>query len=233
MLGRWFGHPVQVCVPETVFPEIGRLLTAYGATIRWIPRGAGIKTALEAARDIAASEGAFMLDQFANEENVRVHYETTGEEIAMALPQVDAFIAGIGTGGTITGVGRRLKEANPRCQVIGVEPRLGVHVQGLMSLADGFTPPLLDPKVLDAKLLTGNRNAIVRAREVLAAEGILVGVSSGAVLHGAMRIAERLQGNVVLMFADGGSKYVGTDIWDAAGSTVDSHDDTLDDVLWW
>lgn len=233
MLGRLLGHPVHVCVPESVYPEIGRLLSAYGATVHWVPRGAGIMTALEAARGLARAEGAFMLDQFGNEENVRVHYETTAVEILEALPQVDAFVAGIGTGGTITGVGRRLKEANPECQVIGVEPRLGVHVQGLMSLTAGFIPPLLDPSVLSAKLLSGNRNAVIRAREVLATEGLSVGISSGAVLHAALRIVQRLHGNVVLMFADGGGKYVSTDIWDATAVGVNSHDDRIDDVLWW
>ncbi len=233
MLGRLMGHPVHVCVPESVYPEIGRLLSAYGATIHWVPRGAGIKTALEAARALASVEGAFMLDQFGNEENVRVHYETTAVEILDALPRVDAFVAGIGTGGTITGIGRRLREANPDCQVIGVEPRLGVHVQGLTSFAAGFIPPLLDPTVLAARLLSGNRNAVVRAREVLAMEGISVGISSGAVLHAALRLGDRLQGNVVLIFADGGAKYVSTEIWDAADITVDSQDDRIDDVLWW
>lgn len=233
MLGRALGHPVQVCVPESVYPEIGRLLAAYGATVRWVPRGAGIKSAREAAMALARAEGAFMVDQFGNPENVRAHYEATAAEILEALPRVDAFVAGIGTGGTITGVGRRLREANPDCQVIGVEPRLGIHVQGLASLADGFVPPLLDDSVLTAKLLTGNRNATARAREVLRLEGLSVGISSGAVVHAALRVAERLRGNVVLMFADGGAKYVSTDIWDAADVPVDREDDRLDDVLWW
>ena len=233
MLGRALGHPVEVCVPESVYPEIGRLLTAYGASVRWIPRGAGIKTAREAAFEIARAEGAFMVDQFGNQENVRTHYEETAAEILAVLPRVDAFVAGIGTGGTITGVGRRLREANPQCEVIGVEPRLGVHVQGLASFADGFEPPLLDGALLTAKLLTGNRNAIVRARQLLSLEGLSVGISSGAVLHATLRVAERLQGNVVMMFADGGSKYVSTEIWDAADLIADEQDDRLDDVLWW
>ncbi|MEI6665624.1 MAG: cysteine synthase family protein [Chloroflexota bacterium] len=233
MLGHALGHPVKVCVPESVYPEIGRLLTAYGASVRWIPRGAGIKTAREAAVEMARAEGAFMVDQFGNQENVRTHYEETAAEILAALPRVDAFVAGIGTGGTITGVGRRLREANPQCQVIGVEPRLGVHVQGLASFAEGFEPPLLDESVLTAKLLTGNRNAVVRARQVLSLEGLSVGISSGAVLHAALRVSDRLRGNVVLMFADGGLKYVSTDIWGAADLTADEHDDRIDDILWW
>jgi cysteine synthase B len=235
MLGRLFGHPVEVCVPESVYPEIGRLLSAYGATVRWIPRGAGISTAIAASRARATETGAFMLDQFGNAANVRAHYEGTAAEILEALPRVDAFVAGIGTGGTITGVGRRLKEANPACRVIGVEARLGVHVQGLTSLAGGFIPPLLDASVLDGKLLVGNRDAVARARLVMREEGLSVGISSGAVLHAALRVAERLAGNVILMFADGGAKYVSTAIWDAGEVPVpvDNREDALDDVLWW
>jgi [CysO sulfur-carrier protein]-thiocarboxylate-dependent cysteine synthase len=235
MLGRRFGHPVEICVPESVYPEIGRLLAAHGATVRWVPRQSGIKSALEVARHVAANEGAFFLDQFGNEENVRTHYETTAVEILEALPRVDAFVAGIGTGGTITGVGRRLKEVNPDCKIVGVEPRLGVHVQGLMSLDDGFIPPLLDETLLDAKLLVGNRHAVDHARRVLALEGLFVGISSGAVMHAALRVASRLgTGNIVLMFADGGAKYLSTELWDApAPERGYDPDDPLDDVLWW
>ena len=170
-----------------------------------------------------------------NEENVRTHYEATAAEILEALPRVDAFVAGIGTGGTITGVGRRLKEANPNCKIVGVEPRLGVHVQGLTSLDQGFIPPLLDESLLDAKLLVGNRHAVSHARRVLATEGLFVGISSGAVMHAAVRVASRLGGgNVVLMFADGGAKYLSTELWDAPAPDADYEpDDPLDDVLWW
>ncbi|MEX2229512.1 MAG: cysteine synthase family protein [Dehalococcoidia bacterium] len=235
MFGRRFGHPVEICVPESVYPEIGRLLAAHGATIRWVPRQSGIKSALAVAARVAGEEGAFFLDQFGNVENVRTHYETTAVEILAALPRVDAFVAGIGTGGTITGVGRRLKEVNPDCKIVGVEPRLGVHVQGLMSLDDGFIPPLLDESLLDAKLLVGNRHAVDHARRVLASEGLFVGISSGAVMHAALRVASRLgEGNIVLMFADGGAKYLSTELWDAPapGAGYDP-DDPLDDVLWW
>jgi cysteine synthase B len=235
MFGRLYGHPVEVCVPESVYPEIGTLLTSYGATVRWVPRGAGITTAIGLAREVADREGAFFADQFGRAENVEVHYEVTAREILDELPQVDAFIAGIGTGGTITGVGRRLKEANPACRVIGIEPRLGVHVQGLTSIEDGFIPPLLDESVLDAKLLVGNRDAVHRAREVMRTEGLSVGISSGAVVCAVRRVAERIgSGNVVLMFADGASKYLSTEVWEAGEADDDDpHGDPIDDVLWW
>lgn len=246
LFGGLLGHPVEVCVPESVYPEIEELLRAYGAQVRRVPRQAGIKSAREAAIEVAAAEGAFYLGQFDSEENVRAHYEWTGGEILQdmtAVGMVDVLVAGIGTGGTISGVGRRLKEANPGCHVLGVEPRLGVHVQGLKSLDDGFIPPVLDEGVLDGKLIVGNRHASSHARQAMLAEGIFGGISSGAVLHAAMRVAERLdRANIVAIFADGGWKYLGTDLWQGDGegdehdegpSQAGRHDDPLDDILWW
>jgi cysteine synthase B len=235
MLGRLLGHPVDVCVPESVYPEIEQLLAAYGANIIRVPRQAGIKSAVEVAQAIARDTGAFMLDQFGSPENVAAHYELTAGEILADLPQPDVLVAGMGTGGTITGAGRRLKEANPACRVFGVEPRLGVHVQGLKSLDDGFIPPVLDESVLDGKIIVGNRHAFSHARRAMLAEGIFGGISSGAVLHAATRIAGRLKrGSVVMIFADAGWKYLGTDLWTADDDpTVDAREDPLDDILWW
>jgi cysteine synthase len=235
LFGRLLGHPVEVCVPESVYPEIELLLRSFGARVRRIPRQAGIKTAYEAAQTIARDEGAYLLNQFGDPENALAHYEGTAAEILADLDRVDVFVAGLGTGGTITGVGRRLKEANPACKVVGVEPRLGVHVQGLHSLADGFIPPVLDESVLDAKIIVGNRHAFSHARRAMLAEGIFGGISSGAVLHAAMRIAKRIErGNVVMIFADGGWKYLGTSLWEAEEEAdIDAAEDPLDDVLWW
>ncbi|MEX0782674.1 MAG: cysteine synthase family protein [Dehalococcoidia bacterium] len=236
MFGELMGHPVDVCVPESVYPEIEELLRAYGARIRFVPRQAGIKSAIEVAERVAEEEGAFLLNQFFSEENVRAHYEGTAEEILRDVPKVDVFVAGMGTGGTITGVGRRLKEANPGCHVLGVEPRLGVHVQGLKSLEDGFIPPVLDESVLDGKIIVGNRHAFSHARRAMLAEGLFGGISSGAVLHAALRAAGRIKrGNIVMIFADGGWKYLGTHLWSAGDHdpAIDAREDPLDDVLWW
>ena len=243
LFGRLLGHPVTVCVPESVYPQIEQVLAAFGAEVRRIPREAGIKTAVVAARAMAAEEGAFFLDQFGSAANVQAHYDGTGAEILAGLAnaglQPDIFVAGIGTGGTITGAGRRLKEANPACKVFGVEPRLGVHVQGLKSLEDGFIPPVLDEDVLDGRVLVGNRHAFSHARRAMLAEGIFGGISSGAVLHAAQRAAARLErGNVVMIFADGGWKYLGTELWgeekhDAGAGEVSPDEDPLDDILWW
>jgi cysteine synthase B len=236
MFGRYLGHPVDVCVPESVYPEIEELLRAYGAEVLRVPRQAGIKTAREVAIARAKETGAFYLGQFDSPENARAHYEGTAAEILADLPQVDVFVAGMGTGGTITGVGRRLKEANPSCHVLGVEPRLGVHVQGLKSLEDGFIPPVLDETVLDGKIIVGNRHAFSHARRAMLAEGLFGGISSGAVLHAALRAASRIKrGNIVMVFADAGWKYLGTDLWSTpdVDPAFESHEDPLDDVLWW
>ena len=238
LFGRLFGHPVEVCVPESVYPEIEQLLLAYGAVIRRVPRQAGIKSAREVARAVAAESGSYYLGQFDTSENARAHYDTTGPEILADLAEsggVDALVAGMGTGGTITGAGRFLKEANPHCHVIGVEPRLGIHVQGLKSLDDGFIPAVLDESVLDGKIIVGNRHAFSHARRAMLAEGILGGISSGAVLHAGMRLAGRMaRGNIVLIFADAGWKYLGTDLWrDDDSSESGEEEDPLDDILWW
>ena len=236
MFGRLLGHPVDVCVPESVYPEIEELLQVYGARIRRVPRKAGIKTAREVAQAVARETGAFYLGQFDSPENARTHYETTAAELLADLDTVDVLVAGMGTGGTITGVGRRLKEANPGCHVLGVEPRLGVHVQGLKSLEDGFIPPVLDETVLDGKIIVGNRHAFSHARRAMLAEGLFGGISSGAVLHAGLRAASRIRkGNIVLIMADGGWKYLGTDLWSQndLDPAIEAHEDPLDDVLWW
>jgi cysteine synthase B len=238
LFGRLLGHPVEVCVPESVYPEIEQLLNVYGATIRRVPRRAGIKSAREVARALAAESGAYYFGQFDNPENVRTHYETTAAEILRDLEReggVQAFVAGMGTGGTISGAGRRLKEADRTCHVFGVEPRLGVHVQGLHSLEDGFIPPVLDEAVLDGKIIVGNRHAFSHARRAMLAEGIFGGISSGAVLHAGVRLAGRMDGgNIVLIFADGGWKYLGTDLWrEDHDDEPDTAEDPLDDILWW
>lgn len=236
LFGRLMGHPVEVCVPDSVYPEITQLLNVYGAKIHRVPRQAGIKSAREAARRIAADTGAYYLGQFDSPQNALAHYDTTGAEILADLPRVDILVAGMGTGGTLSGAGRRLKETNPQCHVLGVEPRLGVHVQGLKSLEDGFIPPVLDESVLDGKIIVGNRHAFSHARRAMLAEGIFGGISSGAVLHAAVRAASRItRGNVVMIFADGGWKYLGTDLWtlDDTDPAFEAHDDPLDDILWW
>ena len=232
MIGRALGYQVRVVMPENVFPEIPRALAVYGADVEWVAADEGVRTAIEVAKDRAAREGWFFLDQFGNRENIRAHYETTGREILEDLPRVDAFVAGLGTGGTLMGVGRRLKEANPNTKLIAVEPHPGNQLQGLKSLADGFIPPVLDLDLLDGKILVRSQQGFRAAAGLLQREAIFGGVSSGAVLHAALKVAERLgRGNMVLLFADNGWKYLGTNLWNELPAVAD--DEELDDTIWW
>lgn len=233
MVGRSRGYKVRVVMPENVYPEIPRTLAAYGASVEQIPAENGVRGAMEIAREMAGREGSLMIDQFCNPSNTKAHYETTAPEILRDLPRVDVFVAGLGTGGTLMGVGQRLKEANPRTQVIAVEPHPGYQVQGLKSLADGFIPPILDFNLLDGKILVRGAHAFRAAAEIMRREAIFAGVSSGAVLHAAEKVAARLtNGNVVLIFADSGWKYLATNLWnqDTAGM---GDGEELDDVIWW
>jgi cysteine synthase B len=232
MVGRALGHHVRIVIPENVFPEIPRTLAAYGAEIHWVPGELGVKRAIDVARELARSEGWYMLDQFSDDENVRAHYDGTAPEILADLPKVDAFVAGLGTGGTLMGVGRRLKEVNPATRVIAIEPHPGNQVQGLKSLEDGFIPPLLDHRMLDAKILVRSGHAFRGAAALMNREAIFAGVSSGAVLHGAMKAIERIpSGNVVLLFADSGWKYITTQMWTSAPDVHEDED--LDEIIWW
>jgi cysteine synthase B len=232
MIGRALGYPVRIVMPENVFPEIPRTATAFGAEITWVGGDAGMTRAIEFAREIADAEGYVMLDQFSNENNVLVHYSDTASEILADLDHVDAFVAGLGTGGTLMGVGRRLKEVNPTTLVVAVEPHPGNQVQGLRSLAEGFVPPLLDYSVLDGKILVRSASAFAATALIVEREAIFAGVSSGAVLHAAMKIIPRVEtGNVVLMFADSGWKYLNTPVWSALADP--DEEDNLDEVIWW
>jgi cysteine synthase B len=232
MVARALGYGVRVVMPENVFPEIPRTLSVYGAGIEWVPSDQGMGSAIEVAKERAESEGWFFLNQFGSQLNVRAHYETTGSEILEDLPHVDVFVAGLGTGGTVMGVGQRLKEANPNTQVIAAEAHPGSELQGLKSLADGFIPPILDLDMLDGKILVRSRHAFRAAAEVMRRESIFAGVSSGAVLHAGLKVARRLdRGNVVLVFADSGWKYLATNLWTTPVDSDDAAD--LDDLFWW
>ena len=232
MIGRALGYDVRIVMPENVYPEIPRALAVYGAVVDWVPAGEGVRRAIDVAQERAEREGWFFLDQFGNPNNVQAHYETTGPEILSDMPEVDVFVAGLGTGGTLMGVGRRLKEANPQTRVIAVEPHPGNQLQGLKSLDDGFVPPVLDLGLLDGKILVRSGPAFRAAAELLRRESIFAGVSSGAVLHAALKVARRLErGNVVLLFADNGWKYLGTNFWIDVPEA--GEEEELDDTIWW
>jgi cysteine synthase B len=232
MVGRALGYDVHVVMPENVYPEIPRAIAVYGAEVQWVPADQGVRRAIDVARQRAEREGWLFLDQFGNEHNARAHYDTTGPELLADLPQIDVFVAGLGTGGTVMGAGRRLKEANPRTLVFAVEPHPGNQLQGLKSLADGFIPPILDLAFLDGKILVRSGHAFRAAAELMRREAIFAGVSSGAVLHAGLKIAQRLErGNIVLLFADNGWKYLGTNLWNVSPET--DEEEELDDTIWW
>lgn len=230
LVGRQKGYGVHVVMPKGIVASVPDILRLYGAEITWCESGGGMRRAIDTANEIAASSGAHVLGQFTKQANVDCHYATTGVEIADALDGIDVFVAGLGTGGTIMGVGRRLRERFPDVRVVGVEAKLGDHLQGLRSLAEGYVPPLLDLTQLDGRYLVDSASAIKTVRSVIEAEGILAGVSSGATLHTAFRIAEGMdRGNIVVMFSDGGWKYLPSHPWDAAKRG----DEQLNEVYWW
>ena len=230
LVGKQKGYAVRVVIPGEVAPSIGDLLHLYGAEITWCEPRAGMKGAIDLALEMSRSEGFHYAGQFDNRINLRTHYHHTGAEIAAALPSVDVFVAGIGTGGTITGVGRRFREINPQVKIVGVEPRMGESLQGLRSLSEGYVPPLLDLGLLDRRFLVDNATAIDMSRCIVEHEGILAGISAGAALHAAYRVAEDMdRGNIVVMFSDGGWKYLPARPWDAARAGSEA----LDDTHWW
>jgi [CysO sulfur-carrier protein]-thiocarboxylate-dependent cysteine synthase len=211
------GYPLTCVMPENATEERRRLLRLYGAAIVESPAAEGSNGAVRLALELAERDpSVFMPFQYANAANPRAHYEGTGAEIAAALDRVDVLVAGLGTGGTLMGAGQRVREAFPDVAVAAAEPLPGDPVMGLRSLDDGYVPPILDVSKLDRKLLVSNEESIAGVRALLDAEGIFAGVSSGAVVHVARRLAAELdEGVVVCVLADGGWKYLSADFWDA------------------
>ena len=210
------GYRVKVVMPENVSSERSQLLWAYGAEIVFSEGSMGTNGSITAAQRIMESQEAdyYMPYQYGNSANPRAHYETTGREIIEELPDVDMFVAGLGTGGTLMGVGRRLKEHNPEVKVIAVAPEPGDYIQALRSLEEGFIPPILDLSLLDARIMVSSMDAFHMTKELLQREGIFAGISSGSVVYGAVKMAERLEkGNLVCLLADGGWKYLSTGLW--------------------
>ncbi|MCS7001502.1 MAG: cysteine synthase family protein [Dehalococcoidia bacterium] len=232
LLGRRKGYRVTVVLPDNVGQERQDALRAFGADIIFSEGRYGSNGAIELAHKVAASDSCyFMPFQYGNPANPQAHYDTTGPEIIADLPDVDVFVAGLGTGGTLMGVGRRLKEHNPHVKVIAVEPHPGEQVQGLRSLADGFIPPILDLSLLDGKIVVRSADALAGARQLLAVEGVFAGVSCGAVLVGALRVASRLdRGNVVMLLADAGWKYLSSGLWTMPRDDLET---IADAQLWW
>jgi len=232
LVGRLLGHPVRIVLPDNTTPEREQLLQLYGAEIVHSPGAEGSNGAIRLAQRLADEDSSlFMPYQYGNEANPRAHEETTGPEVLAQVPNLDVFVAGLGTGGTLTGVGHFLKRQRPGIRVVAAEPMPGEQVQGLRSLDDGFVPPVLDASVLDDKYLVTNRDAVVGVRRLLDEEGIFAGLSCGAAVAVAVRVARDMQGgSVVVLLADGGWKYLSTDLWTR---DLDELEDELEGSLLW
>ena len=232
MLGARLGHPVRIVMPDNTTREREQLLRLYGAEIVHSPGSEGSNGAIRMAEELAAADSSlFMPYQYGNPANPRVHETSTGPEILAQAGDVDAFVAGLGTGGTLTGVGRFLKRARPGVRVVAAEPMPGELVQGLRSLDEGFVPPVFDPSVLDDRLLVTGRDAIIGLRLLLREEGIFGGLSSGAAISVALTVARQMtRGTVVVLLADGGWKYLSADLWTR---DLDELSDELEGSLLW
>jgi cysteine synthase len=231
MVARRKGYRVTVVIPDNASEERISLLELFGAEIVFSPADRGTNGSIEVARAMAESDRFFMPFQYGNPANPDAHYHGTGEEIVRDCPEVTHFVAGLGTGGTLMGVGRRLREHDPDVKIIAAEPELGELVYGLRSLEDGFVPPIFDEAALDRKFLVDSRDALAATRELTRQEGIFAGISSGAVIHAARRIAAELdEGDVVCLLADGGWKYLSTNAWAADAEQAEKE---VSEALWW
>jgi cysteine synthase B len=230
LVAKLRGYPLTCVMPENATEERKRLLRLFGAEIVYSPGAQGSNGAVRMALDLAEREPKyFMPFQYANEANPRAHYEGTGAEIASALDRVDVLVAGLGTGGTLMGVGDRLRESFPDVVVAAAEPLPGDPVMGLRSLDEGYVPPILDVSKLDRKVLVSNEESVREVRRLLDEDGIFAGVSAGAVSHVTRKLAaERDDGVVVAIFADGGWKYLSADFWDA-----DDVEQAMEQTVWW
>ncbi len=215
-LGYLKGYKVTIAMPESMSLERRRLLKIYKANLILTPGSKGVMGSINTVNEMVAKDDRyFMANQFANPANPLTHYETTGLEIIQDFPydKIDVFVAGVGTGGTIMGVARRLKEKYPGVKVIGVEPPLGDPVQGLRCLEE-YVPPVMDMKILTERTFVTSRQAIEGTRLLLDKEGIFAGMSSGAAAYRAVQLAQEIdEGNIVTILPDGGWKYLGMDLW--------------------
>ena len=224
MVAKLKGYPLTCVMPENATDERKRMLALYGATIVLSPGEEGSNGAVRLALELAERDPRyFMPFQYANPANPRAHYEGTGAEIAEALDRVDVLVAGLGTGGTLMGTGERLRESFPDIVVAAAEPLPGDPVMGLRSLDDGYVPPILDVTKLDRKVLVSNSESVRGVQALLQLEGIFAGISCGAAIHVARKLADELdEGVIVAILADAGWKYISADFWDAPEGDIET-----------
>ena len=233
MIGRRKGYRVALVMPDNVTNERRQMAALFGAEVIDSPGSQGSNGAIALAKFLVSRDERFVMPyQYGNEANPRAHYETTGPEILADCPEIDVFVAGLGTGGTLMGVSRYLHEAKPGVRIVAAEPLPGELVSGLRSLDDGFIPEILDPSLIDAKYLVSNRDAIAALRELVFREGIFAGPSCGAVLVAAARVAaEMSSGTIVALLPDGGWKYLSAGTF---STNLDEMEEALEGgVNWW
>lgn len=233
MVGMLKGYRVEVVMPKNVSPERVQLLQSYNVQIHFSDGRRGTNGSIEVAQKMVAEEEQpyYMPYQYGNPGNPQAHYDGTGKEIVEDLPDVDIFVAGLGTGGTLMGTGRRLKEHNDKVKVVAAAPQPDDSIQGLRSLEEGFIPPILDLEMLDARIMIPSEEAFKMTKELLHQEGIFAGVSSGAVVACALRVAQRMErGNIVCLLADGGWKYLSTGLWSKTYADLEVE---VEGKVWW
>src|SRR5919112_531520 len=215
MICRRKGYPLKVVMPDNVTPERTQLLEMYGAQIVYSPGDQGSNGAVAMALEMAAADASYYMPyQYGNQANPDAHYNGTAAEILEELDGVAAFVAGLGTGGTLMGNARRFKEEDPDTQIVAAEPLQGELVQGLRSLEDGYIPPIIDLSLLDRKIFVSNRDAVVWTKKLMEEEGLFVGVSTGAIASICVRVASKLEeGNVVFIAPDDGWKYLSSGVY--------------------
>lgn len=235
MAAKLKGYGLVCVMPENTSTERRQLLQAYGARIVFSPAAGGSNQAVVTAKEIAKQNPDWvMLYQYGNPANAEAHFRGTGPEILKDLPQITHFVAGLGTTGTLVGVGRYLREAKPDVQIIAAEPRYGELVYGLRNLDEGFVPELYDESVLTGRYSVGSYDALRRTRQLLETEGIFAGISTGAILHAALAVAQKAQvagksADIVFIVCDAGWKYLSTG---AYAGTLDEAAAKLDGHLW-
>ncbi len=216
-LGYKKGYKVTIVMPDNMSLERQQLIKIFGAELILTKGAHGVQGAIDTAQKLVAQDKRyFMPDQFSNPANPLAHYETTGAEIINDFPYdtIDVLIAGIGTGGTIVGVSRRLKEKYPNIRVISVEPPPDDTIQGLKCVSNGYVPPILDLSLITEKTMVTSQQAAEATRQLLKREGIFAGISSGAAVHQAIKVAKEMdKGNIVVVLADGGWKYLSTNLF--------------------
>jgi len=233
MIGRRKGYRVALVMPDNVTNERRQMAALFGAEVIDSPGHLGSNGAIELAKHLVAKDERFVMPyQYGNPANTRAHYETTGPEILADCPEIDVFVAGMGTSGTLMGVSHYLRERKPGVRVVAAEPLPGEQVQGLRSLEEGFIPEIFEPGMLDAKYLVSNRDSIAALRDLVFKEGIFGGPSCGAVLVAAAREAKSMtSGTVVALLPDGGWKYLSAGTFSA---NLDEMDEALEGgVNWW